>query len=92
MKDFYSNYKGLVMKSACLFKNLKEDSKDEISTMTIPPHFIDEKNKEVVFNLKGGYPVTMTIPTWIKSFPDNFKGITCRCEETFYKLRAKVND
>ena len=59
--------------------------------MTLPPHFIDEKNKEVVFHLKGGYPVTMAIPTWMKSFPEGFRGVTCRCEETFYKLRAKVN-
>ena len=38
--------------------------------MNIPPHFVDKKNKEVVFHLKGGYPVTMAIPTWMKSFPD----------------------
>ena len=60
--------------------------------MSLPPHFVDEKNKEVVFHLKGGYPVTMAIPTWMKSFPDDYKGITFRCEETFYKLRAKIND
>tara|TARA_B100000214_G_scaffold284199_1_gene213769 strand:+ start:234 stop:395 length:162 start_codon:yes stop_codon:yes gene_type:complete len=36
--------------------------------MTILPHFIDEKNKEVVFHLKGGYAVKMAIPTWMKSF------------------------
>ena len=60
--------------------------------MSLPPHFIDEKNKEVVFHLKGGYPVTMAIPTWMKSFPDDYKGITCRREETFYKLRAKVKE
>ena len=59
--------------------------------MSLPPHFIDEKNKEVVFHLKGGYPVTMAIPTWMKSFPDHYKGVSCRCEETFYKLRAKFN-
>ena len=60
--------------------------------MSLPPHFIDEKNKEVVFHLKGGYPVTMAIPTWMTSFPNDYKAITCRCEETFYKLRAKIND
>ena len=59
--------------------------------MTLPPHFIDEKKKEVVFHLKGGYPVTMVIPIWMKSFPDGFRGVICRCEETFYKLRAKLN-
>ena len=60
--------------------------------MNIPPHFIDEKNKEVVFHIKGAYSVTMAISIWMESFPDDFKGISCRCEETFYKLRAKVND
>ena len=60
--------------------------------INIPPHFIDEKNKEVVFHIKGAYSVTMAISIWMKSFPDDFKGISCRCEETFYKLRAKVND
>ena len=60
--------------------------------MTLPPHFIDEKNKEVVFHVKGGYSVTMAMSIWMKSFQEDFKGVSCRCEETFYKLRAKVND
>ena len=58
----------------------------------MPPHFVDEKKKEVVFHIKGGYPVTMVIPTFMQSFPKGFKGATCRCEETFYKLRTKVNE
>ena len=60
--------------------------------MSLPPHFIDEKKKEVVFHLKGTFPVQLAIPTWMKSFPKGFKGVTCRCEETFYKLRAKVQE
>ena len=28
MKDFPSEYKGMIMKSACLFKKLKEDSRE----------------------------------------------------------------
>ena len=28
MNDFPSDYKGMVMKSACLFKKLKEDSRE----------------------------------------------------------------
>jgi len=58
----------------------------------MPPHFIDEKKKEVVFHLKGTFPVQLAIPTWMQSFPEGFKGVTCRCEETFYKLRAKVKE
>tara|TARA_Y100001968_G_scaffold275270_1_gene268898 strand:- start:1929 stop:2090 length:162 start_codon:yes stop_codon:yes gene_type:complete len=41
--------------------------------MTLPPHFIDTKNKEVIFHLKGGYPVKIAIATWMKSFPENTK-------------------
>ena len=48
---------------------------NERSNMTLPPHFIDEKNKEVVFYVKGGYSVTMAMSIWMKSFPDDFKGI-----------------
>ena len=59
---------------------------------SMPPHYLDEKNKEVVFHIKGGFPTTMAIPTWMKNFPDGYKGLVVRCEETFYKLRAKVNE
>ena len=59
---------------------------------SMPPHYLDEKKKEVVFHIKGGFPVTMAIPTWMKSFPDDYKGVVIRCEETFYRMRegAKV--
>ena len=60
--------------------------------MSLPPHFIDENKKEVVSHMQGGYLVTMAIPIWMKSFPDDFKGVTCRCEETFYRLMAMIND
>ena len=59
------------------------------SNMSVPPHFID---KNLVFQIKGGHPVTMEIPTWMKSFQDDYNGISYRYEETFYKLRVKVND
>ena len=77
----------------CLL-NWKRTQENERSTITLHPRFVYEKNKEVVFNIKGGFPVTMAIPTWMKIFPEGYKSIifTCRCEETFYKLRAKVND
>ena len=29
----------------------------------IPPHYVDEKNKEVVFHIPSGYPATLGIPT-----------------------------
>ena len=57
--------------------------------MTLPPHFIDEKKKEVVFHLKGTFPVQLAIPTWMKSFPSDYSSSVVRCEETFYKMREK---
>ena len=58
----------------------------------MPPHFVDKKKKEVTFHIPGGFPTTMLIPSWMKFFPPDYKGYACRCEETFYKLRAKVNE
>ena len=60
--------------------------------MNLHQHFIDEKKKEGVYYLKLTFPVQLEIPTWMQSFPEGFKGVTCRCEETFYKLRAKVKE
>ncbi len=57
--------------------------------MTLLPYFIDEKNKEVVFHVNDGYSLMMEMSIWMKSFPDAFKGISCRCEETCDKLRQK---
>jgi len=54
---------------------------------SIPPHFLNENKKEVVFHIKGGFPVTKAIPTWMESFPAEYKGVVVRCEETFYRLR-----
>ena len=58
----------------------------------LPPHFVNEKKQEVVFHIKGGFPTKLAIPTWMKSFPDNYNGVVVRCEETFYKLRGKINE
>ena len=41
--------------------------------MSLPPHFIDEKNKEVVFHIKGTFPVQLAIPTWMQSFPKGLR-------------------
>ena len=61
--------------------------------MNIPPHYIDEKNKEVVFHIKGGYPVAAMLPSIMsKHFSPEYSCSVVRCEETFYKLRAKVNE
>ena len=61
--------------------------------MNIPPHFVDEKKKEVYWHIKGGFPVTALLPSLMsKHFPNDYSCSVIRCEETFYKLRGKVND
>jgi hypothetical protein len=58
--------------------------------MNLPPHFIDTKTKELSFTSKvvsrdNGNSYLDEI------FPDHYTGVSCSCEETFYKLREKFN-
>tara|TARA_Y100000589_G_scaffold44616_1_gene37562 strand:+ start:334 stop:525 length:192 start_codon:yes stop_codon:yes gene_type:complete len=57
----------------------------------IPPHFIVEKEKKVVFLIKGIFPENLILKEYMPYFPTSFKGIVMRCEESFYKMRIKVN-
>tara|TARA_B100001287_G_C22409072_1_gene401552 strand:+ start:362 stop:556 length:195 start_codon:yes stop_codon:yes gene_type:complete len=57
----------------------------------IPPHFIVEKEKKVVFLIKGVFPEDLLLSNYMPNFPKVFKGIVIRCEESFYKMRMKVN-
>ena len=58
----------------------------------LPPHFLNQKKQETGFDIKGGFPTTMAIPRWMKSFADNDNGVVVRREETFYKLRGKIKE
>jgi len=57
----------------------------------IPPHFIVEKENKVVFLIKGIFPEDLILNNYMPYFPKGFKGIVIRCEESFYKMRIKVN-
>ena len=60
------------------------------SIPNIPPHFIREKRKEVVFHIPGGHPIMMLIDFLMKRyFPVEYKAVLIRCPETFYHLRVK---
>ena len=56
-----------------------------------PPHFIIEKEKKVVFLIKGVFPENLILKNYMPHFPKAFKGIVIRCEESFYKMRIQVN-
>tara|TARA_B100000700_G_C14394406_1_gene556284 strand:- start:195 stop:383 length:189 start_codon:yes stop_codon:yes gene_type:complete len=53
----------------------------------IPPHFILEQKKEVVFHVPGAYPIFLALNKWMEYFPKGWKGSVIRCEETFYTMR-----
>ena len=57
----------------------------------IPPHFIVEKENKVVFLIKGVFPQHLHLDNYMPYFPKTVKGIVMRCEESFYKMRMKVN-
>ena len=57
----------------------------------IPPHFIIEKENKVVFLIKGVFPEDLILKNFMPYFPKVLKGMVMRCEESFYKMRIKVN-
>ena len=57
----------------------------------IPPHFIIEKENKVVFLIKGVFPENLILKNYMPYFPQVFKGMVIRCEESFYTMRMKVN-
>tara|TARA_B100001287_G_scaffold255054_1_gene238904 strand:- start:319 stop:507 length:189 start_codon:yes stop_codon:yes gene_type:complete len=57
----------------------------------IPTHFIVEKENKVVFLIKGVFPEYLILKNYMPYFPGVSKGIVMRCEESFYKMRMKVN-
>ena len=57
----------------------------------LPPHFIVEKENKVVFLIKGVFPEYLILKNYMPYFPRVSKGIVMRCEESFYKMRIKVN-
>ena len=57
----------------------------------IPPHFIVEKDNKVFFLIKGVFPEHLILKNYMPYFPKTFKGIVMRCEESFYKMRIRVN-
>ena len=57
----------------------------------IPPHFIVETDKKVIFLIKGVFPANLILKNYMPYFPKAFKGSVIRCEESFYKMRMKAN-
>ena len=52
----------------------------------LPPHFLREKEKEVVFHIPGAFPTPMVDELMQEYFPE-YKTVLIRCAETFYRMR-----
>jgi len=57
----------------------------------IPPHFIVEEENKVVFLIKSVFPEHLILKNHMPYFPKVFKGMVIRYEESFYKMRMKIN-
>ena len=56
-----------------------------------PPQFIVEKENAVVFLIKCFFPEYLILKNYMHYFPKVSKVIKMRFEESFYKMRMKVN-
>ena len=59
--------------------------------ISIPPHFIVEREKKAVFLIKGALPRHLILEYYMPYFPNMLKGIVMRCEESFFKMRMIAN-
>ena len=58
----------------------------------LPPHFVIKNEKRVIFHIKGIFPEQINLDQYMTNFPEGYKGIIVRCEESFYKMRIKENN
>ena len=58
----------------------------------LPPHFVIEREKKVVFLVKGIFPDKFFLNQYMVNFPKGYTGMLVRCEESFYKMRMKENN
>ncbi len=52
----------------------------------LPPHFLREKEKEVVVHIPGAFPAPMVDELMQEYFPD-YNSVLIRCAETIYRLK-----
>ena len=81
-EHFPDDYKGYIA----------SDEKWKELMKNLPPHFIIEKEKKVVFHIKGIYPAQFILDQYISNFPEGYKISIVRCEESFYNMRVKENN
>lgn len=55
----------------------------------IPPYVALEEEKQVLFLIESGVAY-LAIPTFMKQFPDDYKGLRVRNKETFREYGGKI--
>ena len=59
-----------------------------MSKENIPPHFVLDKSKEVIFYLgKGSIEADKELQTWMQKFPFDYKGMVINSACLFKKLK-----
>ena len=54
---------------------------------SLPPHIILEESKEVIFYLENPMSSEITIPVWMRCFPDDYKGMIMTNACLFKRLK-----
>ena len=59
-----------------------------MSNENIPPHFVLDQSKEVIFYLgKGEVEAEKELQSWMRKFPTNYKGMIIKSACLFKKLK-----
>ena len=58
----------------------------------MPSKIVNHPKKEVYFYIPNGYPTTMGIPTWMRKFPEGYKGIVIKNKDFFDQLKREIKD
>ena len=76
-EHFPDDYKGYIA-SDKTWRELMEN---------LPPHFLIKKEKKVVFLIKEIFSDEVILNRYLSKFPEDYKAILLRCEDSFYKMR-----
>tara|TARA_B100000579_G_C22338665_1_gene623895 strand:+ start:243 stop:479 length:237 start_codon:yes stop_codon:yes gene_type:complete len=68
--------------------NLKIQN-NKITKTGIPPHMVFAESKEVIFYSKQSVPFEIIKSTWMKDFPDDFKGMVIKNACLFKRLKEQ---
>tara|TARA_B100000212_G_scaffold245599_1_gene187502 strand:- start:199 stop:390 length:192 start_codon:yes stop_codon:yes gene_type:complete len=57
----------------------------------IPPHFMVMKENKVLYLIQDFFPEYLIFKNFIPNFANIYKVVLMKCEESFHKMRIKVN-